>query len=173
MKRVMLLAALCLGVSSFALADKVKVAGTEVTFEAPAGFEPLSPEIIAAKWPSNQAPAYAIGNPTGSTTVAYDVKPHPLPQEAMPEAQKAFTQGFERMVPGLVWKKNELIEHSGQTWLLLELTSNAIDADIYNIVLVTGLDGKMLVFNFNSTKEEFPRYEAELRRSLQSITLPH
>ena len=30
----------------------------------------------------------------------------------------------------------------------------------------------MVVFNFNSTKEEFPKYEAALRKSLNSVTLP-
>lgn len=153
-------------------ADPVKVADTEVTFEAPEGFKPLSKEIIAAKWPTDRAPAYAIGTPSGSTTVAYDLKPNHIPQEALPEIQKSFTDVFGRMIPGIVWKKNEIIEHSGQKWLLLEMTSNAVDTDIHNIMLMTGYEGKMLVFNFNSTKEDFPKYEAALRKSLKSVTLP-
>jgi hypothetical protein len=143
-----------------------------VTFEAPEGFKPLSKEMIATKWPSNQAPAYAVGTPSGTTTVAYDLKPHAIPQEALPEVQKTFTQLFERMIPGIQWKKNEIIEHSGQKWLLMEMTSNAIDTNIYNMLLLTGHEGKMLVFNFNSTKEDFPKYEAALRKSLKSVTIP-
>lgn len=76
------------------------------------------------------------------------------------------------MIPGIAWKKNEIINHSGQKWLLMEMTSNAVDADIYNIFLMTGHQGKMLIFNFNSTKEDFPKYEAALRKSLKSVTLP-
>jgi hypothetical protein len=30
----------------------------------------------------------------------------------------------------------------------------------------------MLVFNFNSTREDFPKYEAELRKGMNSIELP-
>ncbi|MEM9282338.1 MAG: hypothetical protein AAGA96_10955 [Verrucomicrobiota bacterium] len=159
-------------ISTRMLAEPIQVAGTAVTFDPPNGFAPLSQEIIAIKWPTDRAPAYAIGNPSGSTTVAYDLKPNRLPQEALPDVQKSFTQLFERMVPGIIWKKNELIEHSGQRWLMMEMTSNAVDTDIYNIMLITGFDGKMLVFNFNSTREDFPRYEAELRKSLNSIKLP-
>ncbi len=77
------------------------------------------------------------------------------------------------MIPGIEWKKNEIIEHSGQKWVLMEMTSNAVDTDIYNILLMTGFDGKMLVFNFNSTKKDFPKYEAELRKSLKSVKLPN
>ena len=54
----------------------------------------------------------------------------------------------------------------------MEMTSNAVDTDIHNIMMLTGIDGKMLVFNFNSTREDFPRYEEELRKSLNSIELP-
>ena len=154
------------------LAEPIKVADSEVTFDPPEGFKPLSKEIIAAKWPSNRAPTYAVGTSTGSTTVAYDIKPNDIPQEALPEVQKSFTQLFERIIPGLAWKKNEIIEHSGQKWLMVEMTSNTVDTDIYNIMLVTGFEGKMLVFNFNSTKEDFPKYEAALRKSLKSVKLP-
>ena len=171
MKRISLLAAL-LALPSTLLAEPVKVGGSQVTFEAPEGFKPLTKEMIATKWPSNQAPAYAVGTPTGTTTVAYDLKPHALPQEALPEVQKTFTQLFERMIPGIQWKKNEIIEHSGQKWLLMEMTSNAIDTNIYNMLLLTGYEGKMLVFNFNSTKEDFPKFEAALRKSLKSVTIP-
>lgn len=158
--------------SSILLAEPINVAETEVSFDPPKGFNPLSKEIIALKWPTNQAPTYVVGTPTGSTTVAYDLKPHNIPQEELPEVQKYFTQLFKRMIPGIAWKKNEIIEHSGQKWLMMELTSNAVDTDIYNIMLITGFEEKMLIFNFNSTKEDFPKYEAALRESLKSIKLP-
>ena len=29
----------------------------------------------------------------------------------------------------------------------------------------------MLVFNFNSTKEDFPKYEEQLRKSMNSISI--
>lgn len=161
-----------IALTSTLFAEPIKVADTEVTFDPPEGFKPLSKEIIATKWPTSRAPAYAIGTPTGSTTVAYDLKPNKIPQEALPEVQKSFTQLFERMIPGIAWKKNEIIEHSGQKWLLMEMTSNAVDTDIYNIMMMTGFEGKMLIFNFNSTKEDFPKYEAELRKSLKSVKLP-
>ncbi len=170
--KILLVISALVALSSNLFAEPIKVADTDVTFEAPEGFKPLSKELIAAKWPTNRAPAYAVGTPSGSTTVAYDIKPHSVPQEALPDVQKSFTELFERIIPGIEWKKNEIIEHSGQKWLLMEITSNAVDTNIYNIMLITGFEGKMLAFNFNSTKEDFPRYEAQLRKSLRSVTLP-
>ena len=170
--KIFLIISALVALSSNLFAEPIKVADTDVTFEAPEGFKPLSKELIAAKWPTNRAPAYAVGTPSGSTTVAYDIKPHSVPQEELPDVQKSFTELFERIIPGIEWKKNEIIEHSGQKWLLMEITSNAVDTNIYNILLITGFEGKMLAFNFNSTKEDFPRYEAQLRKSLRSVTLP-
>ena len=159
--------------SSFwpAFAKVINIPNTEVTFEAPEGFAPLSPEMMALKWPSNRAPAFAVGTATGSTTIAYDLKSNFIPQNELPDALKFFTQVFERIVPGIVWKKKEVIPLSGQNWLLLEMSSNAIDTDIHNIILITGYKGKLLMFNFNSTKEDFLKYENVLRQSLQSIKL--
>jgi len=159
-------------ISSDLYAEPIKVGKTEVTFEAPEDFKPLGEELIALKWPTNRAPAYVVGTLNGSTTVAYDLKPNKVSQKDLPDLQKTFTQVFNRIIPGIQWKKNEIIQLSGQKWIMIEMTSNAVDTDIYNIMLVTGYEGKMLVFNFNSTKEDFPKYEAKLRKSLRSITLP-
>lgn len=49
------------------------------------------------------------------------------------------------------------------------MTSSAVDTDIHNIMLITGIGEEMLVFNFNSTREEFPQVEKALRASIDSI----
>ena len=53
----------------------------------------------------------------------------------------------------------------------LELQSNAIDADIHNIMLLTSYGKQQLVLNFNSTTEEFDKYQSGLRASIQSIEI--
>ena len=155
-----------------AAAEPVKVGDTDVTFVPPDGFKPVPQEIIDVKWPSQRAPKFVVGNDDASTTVAYDLKPHVIPQDKLGEVQKSFTQLFGRMIPGLEWKKNEIVEHSGRKWLFMEMTSTAIDTDIHNMMMITGYGNRMLVFNFNSTKEDFPKFEKALRASLASIKIP-
>ncbi len=154
-------------------AETVTLPGTEISFEPPAEFAPLSQEVMDFKWPSNRAPQYAIGNETGGTTIAYDLKPQPneMTQESLPELQKTFVQVFERAIPNIEWKKNDTVSIGGQNWLMLEMTSSAIDTDIYNIMLVTDYEGDLAMFNFNSTKEEFPVYEVALRKSIETIKI--
>jgi hypothetical protein len=158
-----------LWVGSVAWAQALQVGNVPVSFEPPSGFVPVPQAIIDIKWPGSRAPRFVVGNAAATTTVAYDLKPHRIPQDKMEEIQKVFTPLMERMVPGIRWVKNELIEHAGQQWLFMEMTSHAVDTDIHNILLVTGIADQMLVFNFNSTREEFPRLEQALRESIRSI----
>ncbi|MEX1168047.1 MAG: hypothetical protein WEK74_14500 [Hydrogenophaga sp.] len=160
-----------LGLAGPVWAEAVQVADSKASFEPPPGFGPVPQAIIDAKWPGNRAPRFVVGNERATTTVAYDLKPNTVPQDKLPEVQKAFTGLMERVVPGLRWVRNEIIEQAGQRWLYLELTSNAVDTDIHNMMLITGLGGQMLVFNFNSTKEEFPKLETALRASMRSIAI--
>ena len=172
MKRfVWLFAAMWLGFAGLAWAQQVSVGDSKASFQPPPGFGPVPQAIIDVKWPSKRGPRFVIGNLGATTTVAYDLKPNTIPQERLSEMQPLFTKVIERSVPGIRWIRNEIIELAGQRWLFLEMTSNAIDTDIHNMMLVTGLGDQMLVFNFNSTKEEFPTVEGALRTSLNSITI--
>lgn len=143
--------------------------GSSVTFESPEGFTELSQSEIALKYPSNRAPRFVVGNRKRSTTIAYDLKPHNIPENKLNEVKASFIQTFERIIPGLVWIEEGVIQHDGKSWIYLEMTSRAIDTDIHNIMMMTPHAGQLLMFNFNSTKEEFSRVEKELRRSIDSI----
>ncbi|WP_010323146.1 hypothetical protein [Marinobacterium stanieri] len=163
---------MALMLSTLCFAKEVQVADTGITFEAPDDFGPLSQEILDFKWPQSRAPRWVVGNETGSTTIAYDLKPHDISGAPMEALMGDFAATFERVVPGVEWKKQEVIHLSGRDWIYFEVTSNAIDTDIYNIMLVTSYGKEMLLFNFNSTKEDFPQYEKALRNSVNTIKIP-
>jgi hypothetical protein len=169
MNKILLI--LFIATSSFASAKTIQIDGGNVTFEAPDEFQALSQEIIDIKYPSNRAPKFVIGNSSASTSIAYDIKPNKIPEHEIDNARKAFSDLFPRMIPGLEWIKNEIITIDGKKWIFLEMTSHAVDTDIHNIMLITGYDNQMLLFNFNSTKEEFKKYENQLRMSIDSISI--
>ncbi len=171
MKRIVLTLITTLVAVMITSAKQIEIDGGNVTFNAPDEFTPLSQELINLKYPSSRAPKYVIGNESGATTIAYDLKDNPIHDDQLEEVREAFTQMFPRMIPGLEWKENKIIELAGRRWGYMEMTSHAIDTDIYNIMLFTGYIDKMLIFNFNSTKEEFKKYEEKLRASLKSIQI--
>jgi hypothetical protein len=148
-----------------------------VSFDAPEGFRPLTREEIAIKYPRAGAPDFVLGNidPKGNidatTSIAYGFREIPIREDQLDDAKNDIEKTFEKMIPGLQWNERKLIEINDKRWIYLELSSAAIGTDIHNIILATSYQGKLLVFNFNSTKEEFPSVEAALRKSIASITL--
>lgn len=140
-----------------------------IVFDAPHGFQPLMEEISASESLSSRHPRYAIGTENAATTITYDIKDSSLPADKLDEERKAFANMLTQTVPGIEWKQNKLIELGGTEWIYFEFKSNPLDAEINNIMLTTSFDGKMLVFNFNSTTEDFKIQEPALRASIKSI----
>ncbi len=157
--------------ASSAWSASFSIPGAGVSFEAPEGFTELTADEIRQKWISGTPPKFAVGNERRTTTIAYDLKPHKVQASQIGEVKTFFEKTFERIIPGLAWQRREMIEHGGQTWVLFEMTSNAIDTDIHNLMLFTPYREQLLIFNFNSTRQEFPALEAALRRSLLTIRL--
>jgi hypothetical protein len=166
-----ILAVWVFGLSGWSQAEPIQVGDSAATFEAPPGFGPVPQALIDLKWPNKRAPRFVVGNERATTTVAYDLKPHKIPDAQLPEVKGVFTGMMERAVPGIRWINNDVIELAGQRWIFMEMTSTAVDTDIHNIMLITGVKDQMLVFNFNSTKQEFPAVEAALRASMRSIRM--
>ena len=151
--------------------EKISIPGSTVSLDAPAGFTPLTAAEIAVKFPRTTPPGYVVGNARRSTSIAYDLKPQAIKDAELEKGLEVFGTLMGRVVANVVWKRKEIIQMAGQRWIFLEMTSSAIDTDIYNIMLITPFEGKMLIFNFNSTKEDFVKQEAALRASVASIRL--
>jgi len=154
------------------IAEEININDTGITFTAPEEFTPLPQLMIDIKFPKKSPPRWVIGNESASTTIAFDVKPNDISGVSLPELSEYFKGALEQIIPGVEWKKLEIIELAGQEWIYLEMTSSAEDTDIHNMMVVTGIEKEMVLFNFNSTTQEFPKYEAKLRESLQTIKLP-
>ena len=78
---------------------------------------------------------------------------------------------FSKIIPGINWVKNELIVVNNKKFILFNFLSNAIDTKINNTMLVTNYNGKMLLFNFNSTIDEYPKYNKTFDQIIESIKI--
>lgn len=167
----LLLPGLLLSLSASASAETIAVPGNAISFDAPAGFTELTKDQIAQKWVRGTPPSFVVGNAKRTTTIAYNVSNQPVRDGELEVKRQAFEKLFNRVIPGIVWKKKEITAIGGRQWIHLEMTSSAVDTDIYNILLATPLEGKLVLFNFNSTKEDFPRLEASLRKAIGTLAV--
>lgn len=157
-------------ISSLAFAEKITLDNGNISFEAPDGLKPLSEEIKNIKYARARPPKYAIGNESATTSIAFDLKPHKIPDSQLEVLKNAFVAQFTRM--NVAWKEKKIIEISGLKWIYLEFTSTGADnTKIENIMLLRGYKDQMLIFNFNAVKKDFVEYEAKFRKSINSISV--
>ncbi|WP_203565300.1 hypothetical protein, partial [Alteromonas genovensis] len=150
--------------------NEIEIPNSSISFSAPKGFQPFSKEVIEAKWPARRAPEWVIGSESTSTSIAFGLRPNDISNTPLKKLKDYLKQTMSRIGPGVVWLRAEVISINGKDWVYLEFTSNAINADIHNIILASSHRDKMAMFNFNSTKDEFSKYEDALKESIESIT---
>lgn len=167
---IALVAGLCLTLSGTQAATFTMEDGA-VRFDAPVGFKPLSRKLIETKFARGRPPSFVVGTERATTTIAYDLKGTAVAPNQLTAFRKRLTKVLPRIVAGLKWIENKTIKIDGRDFGLMEMTSTAIDTDIHNIMLFTSYKGQLLIFNFNSTREEFPQYEAQLRESIETIRI--
>jgi hypothetical protein len=155
-------------------AEQINLEKGAITFDVPTGFTSLTAKEIQIKFPPTNPPRFVVGNKDRTVTIACGLPnpgmpPGTLVDADLPGAQKEFYQAFGSRVPGIKWIKNEITDINGKKWIFLEFTSNAIDRDIHNMMLVTIFRGRALVVNFNSSKSEFQKVGAELKGCIQTL----
>lgn len=143
----------------------------KISFETNDEFEPFSQEIIDLKFPSKRAPKFVVGTKSTKTSIAYDIKPNPLEEDGLENMRVNLSSSFTKIIPGISWIKNEIVTINDKKWITLEFKSQAIDTKINNMMLVSNYNGKMLIFNFNSTEDEFKKYEKMFQTSMNSINI--
>ncbi len=147
-------------------ADRITLPNSTISLESPSGFTKLSDAEMAKKFKGANAPKFATGNASRGTTIAYELKPVPVKDSELDKGLIALAGAVDKQIPGVSWVKKEIIELAGKRWIYLEMKSAASNANIHNIMLVTPFENQMLVLNFNSTTDEFPKNEKALRASL-------
>lgn len=141
-----------------------------VSFVPPEGFTVPSDEVIRRKFPNATTPASVYANERTTTSIAVSYHPSQvLTPEQLPEFKSFMQSNITKQQPGLEWLKSEFVEINGVRWIHFEVLSPALDAEIHNDMYFTSVGQRMLLFNFNSTRSEYPKYEKALARSAASI----
>ncbi|TGK51141.1 hypothetical protein [Leptospira kanakyensis] len=143
----------------------------KISFEANDEFQAFSQEIIDKKYPSKRAPKFVIGTKSTKTSIGFDIKNNIIDEANLDDFRKGMSESFDKIIPGIVWIKNELININNKKFILFNFKSNAIDTQINNTMLITNYNGNMLIFNFNSTIDEYPNYKNEFNNIINSIKI--
>lgn len=141
------------------------------TFEAPGEYTPLSREEIKIPYRRGRPPTFAIGTKNRTTMISYEIRAMTVPAEQLPEVKSTVETTMAQSLPGLVWKKTDIVKMQGRSWLYFEHVSPGPDYDTHNIFLWIPLAAKSLFLNFTCPKDDFPKMKPVFQRSIQSVFL--
>ncbi len=145
----------------------------EIVFRAPEGFVEMDSATSSMKFPAlRSASAKIMGIPSGAAAVAIDIKPQSVNLESLDAFREKLARQITASAPSQIKViKSEPLVTNGRKWGLLEFKSQAVDSEIYNIMVFTPYRGQLLVFNFNTAMSAFPRYGPMMRSSAKSIVI--
>lgn len=170
MRQLLLALILLMAFPAFA-GERINLYDGRVAFVLPDGFSRMSDEMADKKYRRESRPAHIYSDAKTTTSIAVALAEAEVALEQLGEFKSFMEQTYTRMIPGAQWVKRDFITIANTRWARLELMSNALDTDIHNIVLITILDKKPLMLNFNSTKGEFSRLEKALLKSIDTIRI--
>lgn len=141
----------------------------KVHVDLPSGFDIMSEEMLAAKYPASNRPTLVYTNEDGSVNFAFNHTINQITEDKLPEVLPAFVQQFNSIYPKIQWLKKDVEKVNGKYFIIMEFITPAVDTRIYNLMYVTELDGKMLMCSFNCMESQKSEWEVKAKESLDSI----
>jgi hypothetical protein len=156
--------------STTSLADaRVPLGDGRVSFIPPANLKPLTKDQIASSKFSKMGTQHVFANDSQTVSVVITFLSMDLVPELLPEYKESMERLLSSAIPDVQWVAREIVVINGRKWVHLEVASEAPDADLHNHQYTTSLDGRALVFGFNSTVKEYPQVKDAFLRSAQTM----
>jgi len=106
------------------------------------------------KYPASRRPTEVLSDKTGGVTLAFNHTANVMKPSQIKAAHVVMSKMFHNMYPSATWIRDEVIVQNGNTFMVLELITPAIDTQIHNIMYGTSVDGRFLLAAFNTTIEQ-------------------
>jgi hypothetical protein len=133
---------------------EVKALSGKVSILAPKGFRSMPIDMLEVKYPASRRPTEVLSDKTGGVTLAFNHTENAMQPSQVKEAHISISKMFHNMYPSASWIRDEVIEQNGNTFMVMELITPALDTKIHNIMYGTSVDGRFLLAAFNTTIEQ-------------------
>jgi hypothetical protein len=154
--------------ADYPLAEQSVLGGT-LSLLLPGGFEPMSAQMLALKYPGANRPTLVYANSTGSINIAINHTQNAVQPNQLKDLHKALDSATRQQVPDDNWRFSGFQTYSGKEWVQMEFLSDAADTKIENMMCATSVDGRMLVVSFNVTQELAAEWLPVGRKIVQSL----
>ena len=140
-----------------------------VAISIPSELQPMSDELMLAKYSAARKPTVAFSDSLASVSVALSHMDAPLTAEQIPQAYDMLKQSMELTYPTARWNRSEIVEREGADHIVFDLWVPAQTGETRNLLVFTVLDGRLLTVNFNAASYHAEGWDAAGERIIESL----
>ncbi|MFC0226938.1 hypothetical protein [Serratia aquatilis] len=141
-----------------------KIFGGAAYIDMPAEFVAMSKEMLTAKYPQQNAPQEAYYVENGNVSFAFSNTKNAIPDGKLADVANIMKKQFAPFNPTLEEKSID-----GRKVFILSMDTPSADGTIKNVMLLTAIDGKMVIATFNSTEALAGKYMNDGKNALLSL----
>lgn len=147
------------------------VVAHQVSVMLPHGFSLLTDADMKVRYPMKSPGTMETwADSNAEVNFGFELTQNSATPERLPAYRDAFVRQFSRM-KSVSLKTVKLIRMKGRDYIHLEIISDSPDGPVYNYMLLTALNGRLLICTFNCKKTHLSRWKETGRRVMHSIEI--
>lgn len=149
--------------------ENVSILPQKVDIYIPKSFSIMSEEMAKIKYPSEERPTIIYTNESGSINIGLKIAKSNTTDSQIKDYTDVIKKSYKNLYPSAQWFDSGVKKVDGKNVGYLELLTPAIDTEIYNLIYLTELDGKLLLLTFNCTKEKMNDWKPIAKNIMASL----
>ena len=143
-----------------------QVLGGKASVVMPDGFIKMPKELLETKYPLAKRPqeVWYVEKENGKVTLAFSMTTNAMSDTQIPQFAQMLKKQFSSVSPTL----SEVMVN-GKKLTRIEMTTPAADGDIFNVMQLSSLDGKLLISTFNTTEDLKETYTEMGKKALSTF----
>lgn len=134
----------------------------------PRTFKIMDEKMISVKYPLKQHSVFQVYTDEDATVnIAFEHTLNKATLQDLPAIKQVFEQQFNQTQ--IDFRKSEIKQINGRDFIVIEMITPAMDTEVYNLLFVTSLDGKLLMGTFNCTVEKMKEWQPLAKQILSSV----
>ena len=150
--------------------EKKIILDNKVEILMPKEWKPMSEELIKRKYPGTHPPQLVYSDVSGGISLAFnhtDTKASPAILEKHREVLKT---SLENAYPHSLWEEEGIKEINGKKVGFFRLITDTPNDRIYNYIVFTDLDGKLLICSFNCVEKKLKDWKPVAQEIMNSMS---
>lgn len=151
--------------------ELISLFDNKLEIKVPVDFEIMTDDLLKLKYPLNRRPTLVYTNNSTTVNVAFNLTASPANQELLKTYKNTFISTFSSFYPDAEWLDNGIKTINNQDVVYLEVITQAVDNDIYNLIFFTYLNEKLLLCTFNCSKEKITNWKDTAHIIMNSLAI--